>query len=237
MSAALDAALALIADLDSIEQRRRLLDHERSAAIEAAKAKFAATCQDSILAAELFSALYWSLPDMGAELLASLLGSNYRYGHGDIKPAPFGTGVRCGRCNTELTAKSRTEHQRIVREDRRERRIETGFRPLCKECQELRNQERDREWEERRRLEAERSRVLRSMPYKLYLQTDEWAATRTAALRRARYACQLCKGNGMALDVHHNTYERRGSEMPSDLVVMCRDCHSKHHDKLVGAQP
>ena len=33
------------------------------------------------------------------------------------------------------------------------------------------------------------------------------------------------------ISVHHNDYSRLGAEMPTDLVVLCRECHAKHHDK------
>lgn len=42
---------------------------------------------------------------------------------------------------------------------------------------------------------------------------------------------QVCNCNA-PLDVHHNTYERRGQERPSDLIALCRPCHEKHHDIL-----
>ena len=62
------------------------------------------------------------------------------------------------------------------------------------------------------------------MPYQQYLQTPEWFARRTAALRRAGYRCQLCNRTGR-LEVHHRTYERRGNESPEDLIVLCDECH------------
>jgi 5-methylcytosine-specific restriction endonuclease McrA len=69
---------------------------------------------------------------------------------------------------------------------------------------------------------------LRSMPYREYLKTPEWQACRRDALRRADYSCQVCNSGG-PLDVHHRTYERRGTERASDLIVLCRDCHALFH--------
>ena len=66
------------------------------------------------------------------------------------------------------------------------------------------------------------------MPYAEYLQTPEWFAKRTAALRRAGYRCQLCNRTGR-LEVHHRTYERRGNEAPEDLIVLCEGCHEVFH--------
>jgi len=73
---------------------------------------------------------------------------------------------------------------------------------------------------------------LRAMPYREYLETEWWQTVRSGALDRAGHRCQLCGANGTTeLHVHHNSYENRGAEHPEDLVVLCRACHSKHHDK------
>lgn len=67
--------------------------------------------------------------------------------------------------------------------------------------------------------------------YKEYLQSAHWQITRRDALDRADWACQLCNSDSN-LNVHHRTYERLKRERPSDLIVLCRDCHAKFHDKL-----
>lgn len=70
---------------------------------------------------------------------------------------------------------------------------------------------------------------LLEMPYKEYLLTDHWQQVRMEALQRSDHSCQLCK-NAKNLHVHHNTYKRRGAELPSDLIVLCKGCHEKFHD-------
>lgn len=70
---------------------------------------------------------------------------------------------------------------------------------------------------------------LRMMPYPLYLATSHWREVREAALERARYRCQLCGRANDTLEVHHNTYERRGAELPSDVLTLCRRCHEDFH--------
>ncbi len=75
----------------------------------------------------------------------------------------------------------------------------------------------------------ERLSELSGMPYWRYLRTPEWRRTRAIALFRAGYACSLDVTHTSDLDVHHRTYERRGAELPSDLVVLCRSCHLLHH--------
>lgn len=72
---------------------------------------------------------------------------------------------------------------------------------------------------------------LRHLPYKAYLKTEYWAIRRKRKLEAADHKCQLCNVSG-ELHVHHRTYERRGSELDEDLIVLCKHCHAKFHDKL-----
>jgi 5-methylcytosine-specific restriction endonuclease McrA len=68
------------------------------------------------------------------------------------------------------------------------------------------------------------------MPYDAYLRTPEWTQRRAEALRKAKKRCQVCNGTNR-LEVHHRTYERRGAELPEDLIVLCKGCHGKFHGK------
>lgn len=72
---------------------------------------------------------------------------------------------------------------------------------------------------------------LKTMAYKDYLKTDHWKEVSRKAKMRADYKCQLC-GYDKSLHVHHNDYSRRGEELPSDLIVLCKTCHGKFHDKI-----
>jgi 5-methylcytosine-specific restriction endonuclease McrA len=74
-------------------------------------------------------------------------------------------------------------------------------------------------------------RQLKTMPYKDYLLTPSWQRVRSQVLMLSGNKCQVCKATGVELHVHHKTYERRGEELPEDLIVLCKDCHAKHHDK------
>lgn len=78
---------------------------------------------------------------------------------------------------------------------------------------------------------AERLTELRSMPYRRYLQTPEWRRTRAAALLRAGGACSMDITHTEGLEVHHRTYDRRGAELASDIVVLCHACHRLHHNE------
>jgi hypothetical protein len=79
--------------------------------------------------------------------------------------------------------------------------------------------------------------VLRAMPYRDFLNSIYWSIIRDYALYRAKYSCALChKTHG--LQVHHRTYEHRGSEYNhlEDLIVLCGNCHAKFHDKLPAGE-
>jgi hypothetical protein len=76
---------------------------------------------------------------------------------------------------------------------------------------------------------CEQAAQLRTMPYRDYLKTPHWRQTRQRALERADRRCQLCNSPDN-LQVHHRTYERRGSERDDDLTVLCADCHTKFHE-------
>ena len=77
--------------------------------------------------------------------------------------------------------------------------------------------------------------ALRRLPYREYLQTAHWHRVRTLALDRANHACALCPQT-TALQVHHRTYAKKGFEQPEDLIVLCDDCHTRHHRTLALAQ-
>jgi len=76
---------------------------------------------------------------------------------------------------------------------------------------------------------------LQTMPYRPdYLDTPEWAQRRQMALHDAGYRCQLNARHWRNLEVHHNTYDRRGAELPKDLIVLCADCHRHVHKFIMG---
>lgn len=70
----------------------------------------------------------------------------------------------------------------------------------------------------------------RQKEYRKYLGSEHWIETKALAKRRAGYKCQLC-GNTRYLQVHHNNYSRLGHEQDNDLIVLCRNCHAKYHNK------
>lgn len=70
--------------------------------------------------------------------------------------------------------------------------------------------------------------------YAEYLLTDHWRTMRRLALEAGDWRCALCD-NADLLEVHHRTYERLGQERLRDLVVLCEDCHARHHAVLDAA--
>jgi len=64
--------------------------------------------------------------------------------------------------------------------------------------------------------------------YQRYLQSPQWKERREKALKKAGGKCSLCSKKG-GLDVHHRDYSRIGQERPTDLIAICRGCHSTFH--------
>jgi len=107
---------------------------------------------------------------------------------------------------------------------------------LIKKEKEIKEQIAEKEKEEKRKLQIQKEldyiQELKTMSYKEYLETDHWREKRKSALYRAKFKCQLCSSKEN-LHVHHNTYENRGNEKNEDLIVLCKECHERHHGKLI----
>lgn len=165
--------------------------------------------------------IYWS-HDLPIKMVSSLLGM--KQGMKMLKViGPLRSPWTCADCGKELMYTSRTHRTEIDNEEVH----------LCADCEKARKAARRKELDERNRQEAgvwqQYISRLKTMPYAEYLQTPHWQEVRKKALRRAGGRCQLCNKNGTVLDVHHRTYERRGQEYAADVIVLCRDCHSKFH--------
>lgn len=70
----------------------------------------------------------------------------------------------------------------------------------------------------------------RTTAYHWYLGTAFWRERREHTMRRANHICERCKER-RATEVHHLTYIRVFNELPTDLVALCRPCHSEIHLK------
>lgn len=64
--------------------------------------------------------------------------------------------------------------------------------------------------------------------YREYINSSEWKSF-CAKIRLDRRCCEAC-GSTTWLNVHHKTYERLGSELLSDVALLCRTCHEALHD-------
>jgi len=63
--------------------------------------------------------------------------------------------------------------------------------------------------------------------HQAYLETDDWARRRQKIVIRDLGRCVGCGENGR--DVHHIHYRTLGHETGDELVLLCRECHSKEH--------
>ena len=74
---------------------------------------------------------------------------------------------------------------------------------------------------------------LNSLSYVDFLKTNYWVNIRKKILKKYGYKCALCD-NVNELNVHHRTYKNHGREHEhlEDLIVLCKECHAKFHDKL-----
>lgn len=66
------------------------------------------------------------------------------------------------------------------------------------------------------------------LTYPEYLKSDHWKNVREIALVCAGHRCSYCK-TSKNLDVHHLHYHTLGDERTCDVIVLCRDCHTRVH--------
>jgi ribosomal protein L37AE/L43A len=109
-------------------------------------------------------------------------------------------------------------------------------------CQKCKDDETKRKEEKSRKAAAanreknkKRISLLQSMPYEEYLLTPHWKKFSQERRREADYECEKCKRDDLKLHVHHLTYERRGHEKPSDVIVLCEACHLAIHGRPIPA--
>lgn len=67
------------------------------------------------------------------------------------------------------------------------------------------------------------------LDYYTYINSPEWWSVRQRKVKSSNFQCEVCSSNAN-LNVHHLTYVRLGSEKDSDLMVLCRGCHTMSHD-------
>jgi len=72
-----------------------------------------------------------------------------------------------------------------------------------------------------------------AIDYHTYINSPEWREKAEACISRAGDKCQVCSSHKY-LNAHHNTYERLGHELDTDLCCLCRRCHELFHDVQKG---
>lgn len=199
---------------------------------------------------ELIKYLYWKQPKLSSTIIAKGLGYK-NVGYIINKHGEHETDVMCDRCEKpiKITKRNQLKDMRnngfVVLATIGDKTIYSPWRKVCKECLKQIFKERAnygksedevskfKEYIESQKKyyenELEIQRNLKTMPYQDYLKTSHWQERRQRHLQSAGYRCQICNSNDDILDVHHRTYERRGSELFTDLIVLCRDCHNLFH--------
>ena len=67
------------------------------------------------------------------------------------------------------------------------------------------------------------------IPYKKYIQTEEWRQKARQCYRNDNFHCQKC-GTGINLEAHHLNYKHLGeAEEINDLITLCKTCHKETH--------
>ena len=175
----------------------------------------------------LVSFIYWTMPDVGAlELKKAVFGESEAYSNDRISKGL--SDFQCDRCLESIELRSRSHFQELKSSNGK--RYAEGYSRLCDSCWGIVKCDRDQgkidtDLKFQRGLEK-----LRNLPYSEYLKSEHWQSLRKARLKWAKHKCQLCNKGGV-LDLHHRTYENLGNEEWKDIIVLCRPCHSKHHNK------
>ncbi len=68
------------------------------------------------------------------------------------------------------------------------------------------------------------------------MHSPAWRERRKEKLAEVGYRCQGCDEDER-LEVHHLTYERLGREPMRDLMVLCRLCHAREHNRTPNVGP
>lgn len=180
------------------------------------------------------SDIYWFHEDVSAEIIREAMPNMKRTQIADYV-GPAHAGVRCQGCGEKFTIKVKSRsHWKEIQNAVRPNNKRWHLPILCEDCENKRTEEmeaREMRYEQQRQRQIQLLHELKTMPYADYLQTEHWQEKRRSALKSAHFRCQLCNTQD-ELHVHHRTYERRGEENMKDLIVLCKNCHAKFHDKL-----
>lgn len=68
--------------------------------------------------------------------------------------------------------------------------------------------------------------------YTEYISSEEWIQLKVDLLQQRGCKCERCEKvfkRASKLQLHHLTYDRLFNEKPSDLQLVCRNCHMVLH--------
>jgi hypothetical protein len=67
--------------------------------------------------------------------------------------------------------------------------------------------------------------------YSAYTRSSHWRKFRKRYFEVHPVRCHVCERTGEKMVLHHLSYKRIGAERFSDVIPMCKMCHSLAHDK------
>ena len=65
--------------------------------------------------------------------------------------------------------------------------------------------------------------------YMNHLRSQKWRLFKVNILAERGTMCERCGKFGKQLELHHINYARMGHELPEDVKLYCRDCHTDMH--------
>lgn len=65
-----------------------------------------------------------------------------------------------------------------------------------------------------------------SIEYRRAIHSRHWYALKAARMLRTQWRCERCGRRHQRLELHHLTYARLGRERPTDVELLCPDCHA-----------
>lgn len=74
--------------------------------------------------------------------------------------------------------------------------------------------------------------------YKEYINSQSWRKIKRKRLAKDGYRCKMFHVIPVKTDlqVHHKSYSNLGNEKLTDLITVCRHCHSKIHKRKSWSQ-
>lgn len=190
--------------------------------------------KESVKSQEFIDWYYWKT-DFGLDVLKDAAG----FEKGKVLKyitTPYQLPYECRRCKQirYYSCNSRTDAGNFLKNASNKRTREECY---CQQCKDELEKECKNKLAKRAQTKEERAKgkihLLRTMPYNEYLQTKHWKTFSRERVREADYKCKKCGRSDIELNVHHLTYERRGCELASDVIVLCKACHLEAHNRPV----